>query len=304
MADDRKAQAGPPQRPRSCPVHPEESFEDPRQGIGRNTGARICYGQDDLLAPFHDAYGDRSAVLGILYGVVDQVGQGPFHQRGVATRRFFCLEPEGKLQMLAGDLLRESLRDPFGYPVEVAGRDFDLILSGLDPGELEEVLDQRLQPVGMMQYGVDEAAQRGRIVHGAVQQGLDIALDGGQGGPELVGHVGHEVLPDLLEAPQFGRVVEHGDHAVQLRSDAYGRQVHLEDALAPLKRQVEYGVPVQRGRGVDRGVHRALQVMVAHHLDRPLVQTPGVHLHHALECRVDHQDPAGRGGDHDAFRHA
>ncbi len=186
----------------------------------------------------------------------------------------------------------------------MAGRRLDLVPARLYSGQLQQVLDQRLKPVGVVLDRRHETTQRGRIVHGAVQQRLDIALDGGQRRPQFVGHVGHEVFPDLLESPQFGHVVEHGDYAVKLLADAYGGQVYLEDVLAPLQRQVEHGVRVQGWHRVDGGVHRALQVMVANHLDRPLVQTPGVHLHHALESRVDHQDTPFRRGQHDAFGHA
>jgi len=86
----------------------------------------------------------------------------------------------------------------------------------LQIGEREEVVDQPAEALGVPVDDGEEPAPRRRIVPGAAEERLRVALDGGEGGPELVRHVGHEVSPDHLEPAELRHVVEDEDEAERL----------------------------------------------------------------------------------------
>ena len=82
-------------------------------------------------------------------------------------------------------------------------------LFGLDAAEVEQVVDDPADPEGL---GVDPGGQA--LGHGRVGldgEGLGQQAEGADRGLELVADVGHEVPPDLLEAPTLGHVLDDGD---------------------------------------------------------------------------------------------
>ena len=86
-------------------------------------------------------------------------------------------------------------------------------LAAAQAGQVEQVLDQAGQADGL---GVDAhqgAAALGRVVDGAVEQRLGVALDGGERGLELVADAGQEG-PLLALGP-----LQAGGHVVEGRGD-------------------------------------------------------------------------------------
>ena len=84
-------------------------------------------------------------------------------------------------------------------------------LARLDPGQAEQVQDQRVQPVRLC---VDLRQERPRASGSSAapsMQRLDGRLDDGQRRLQLVRDVGDEVLPEPLQPAQLGGVVEHHD---------------------------------------------------------------------------------------------
>jgi hypothetical protein len=89
----------------------------------------------------------------------------------------------------------------------------DFAPATLDLGQLEEVTDQVSEPPRMAIDHLEVGAAVGFAEVGRIEQGLGEAPDRRQRGAQLVGCVGHEVAPHLLDLRQLGDVVEHRDRA-------------------------------------------------------------------------------------------
>ena len=89
------------------------------------------------------------------------------------------------------------------------GAEFELQLSGLDAGELQQVFRQAGEARGVFADDLDEAAAVGGVLQCAGQKCFGETLDGGQGRAELVRYVGHEILADAFQASQVGDVMQH-----------------------------------------------------------------------------------------------
>ena len=106
--------------------------------------------------------------------------------------------------------------------VGVDGADGEL--AAAEAGQVEQVLDQPGQADGLGVDAEQGAAALGRVVDGAVEQRLGVALDGGERGLELVADAGQE-RPLLALGPlqAGGHVVEGrrhlGDLAVAVDMD-------------------------------------------------------------------------------------
>ncbi len=86
--------------------------------------------------------------------------------------------------------------------------------AGLDPGQVQQVVDQPLQPIGL---AVDDARElfAGRLVLGvAVGQQFHVGLDAGQGRLHLVADRGDELGVSLLQRLLVADVAEHGHGAL------------------------------------------------------------------------------------------
>ena len=82
-------------------------------------------------------------------------------------------------------------------------------LLGLDPAQVEQVVDDPADPEGL---GMDPRGQPlGDLGVGLDGQGLGQQAEGADRRLQLVADVGHEVAPDLLEAATFGDVLDDGD---------------------------------------------------------------------------------------------
>ncbi len=93
--------------------------------------------------------------------------------------------------------------------IDRAARDLDAV--GLDPGHVEQVVDELDKPVGRAQDDVDELALALGHVLGAPFEQLDEALDRGQRAAQLVRGGRDELALGPLEPGTLGDVT-HGPH--------------------------------------------------------------------------------------------
>ena len=99
--------------------------------------------------------------------------------------------------------------------------------SGLDLGDVEEVVDQRAQAVGALVRHLEEAPLE--LGHGpgvAVQDELDVPPEGGQRRPELVRDRGHELVLHPLDRLAVGHVPhDHDERAASVGGHRADRQL-------------------------------------------------------------------------------
>jgi len=76
---------------------------------------------------------------------------------------------------------------------------------GICPGEEQLVVDQPDQAVCFAMHGGQEGTATFQVIHSAIFEGLDGALDDGQGRAQLVGDIGDKGIPDLVGMTQAGR---------------------------------------------------------------------------------------------------
>lgn len=84
---------------------------------------------------------------------------------------------------------------------------------GFEAGEDEEIVDKLVQAIALGGDAGEETLAIGAGHAGVVEEGADDGGDGGERGLEFVGNVGGEGAADLLEATQFGEIVEDKEHA-------------------------------------------------------------------------------------------
>mgnify|MGYP002652402003 CR=1 FL=1 len=93
----------------------------------------------------------------------------------------------------------------------------------VEPGEHEEVVHERRHPYGLALDACHDLAQPLRPGHRALPVQLGVALDGRQGGAQLVAGVGDE-----LPHPRLGRLLE-GEAALDLTEHRVERARELSD---------------------------------------------------------------------------
>ena len=81
----------------------------------------------------------------------------------------------------------------------------------LEPGQLDDLLHQPGQAVGLRQHPAGETAYGDRVV-GRVAHGLGEQLDRADRRLELVGDVGHEVAAHRLDPALAGAVLDQRQH--------------------------------------------------------------------------------------------
>lgn len=147
-------------------------------------------------------------------------------------------------------------------------------LARLEPGEVEEVVHQVEQPVGVLADHVQELGALRATPSGPVQE-LEGPADDRQGGPQLVGHPGKEVVLEsvqileaavvgfdaeqqLLDAPVDLPVVRNVPGRDQDPSQEDGEARHPElrgnDGAALAAVVAHHGVGLFRGQVLQKGV--------------------------------------------------
>ena len=235
-----------------------EAVEDVGQLLGRDGLALVADGDVGLAPLGGDLQGEQALGGGELHGVVQQVvahlGDGvrvaPDHHRAVG-------EVGLDVQVLLGDLGLQAHQHPQEDLLHVELLLGGHPLRGLEPGELQHPADQTGQAAGLRGDDLEgfPLLLRG---NGAVQDALGKAGDGGHGGLELVGDVGHELAALLL---RLGQGVGHGVEGLGQLADLIGAAGILGEAGLKLAPGELVGRLAHAFQGVDDPLdsHRAQQ---------------------------------------------
>ncbi|MPL67351.1 hypothetical protein SDC9_13042 [bioreactor metagenome] len=187
-----------------------ETVEDDRELVVGNADAGILDPEHHHVALALVAHGDR-AVIGELEGVAEQVGQDLAEAHFVGGDRQVG-HLAAQLEVLLGGHRLHLVEDRLRHPQAVHARGLDAHRVRLDPGQVEHVVDQRLQLHPGIADPVGEGADVGAIgVEQPPQRGVVLRLE------QLVqGDVGGQAVRIVDEAVEAG---DHGQRCAQLVAD-------------------------------------------------------------------------------------
>ncbi|MNP38747.1 hypothetical protein D3C76_1322820 [compost metagenome] len=115
---------------------------------------------------------------------------------------FACQHPELGFHFLDQFIQRRILEGQLGSPVKL--------------GQQEQVLHQLVDPLGFAVHAGEGALELLRLVHGAAEQHLQEAVNGGQGCPQLMGGIGNKTHHLLLGLPLRPEgIIQALQHAVE-----------------------------------------------------------------------------------------
>ncbi len=201
LAADRQAQAGTAVAARGGGVGLLELLEQARQRIGRDADAGVAHGEAHHVPalPAHLVVGaqldlqvDRTRP-GELEGIPDQVDQHLAQAGRVADHEARQRVVEGHLEpdALSRGLLFEQAGHVADDRVQVEVDVLDAQLARFDLGEVEQVVDDRQQGLGIALAALDLLA-RGLAQRGIAQREAEHADHARQRSAHLVAHVGQE----------------------------------------------------------------------------------------------------------------
>ena len=149
---------------------------------------------------------DRFTLGTVGDGVFEQVDHRLLQQRGVHRRRPIRRSNSQRHP----HPLRRGFRGTIGqgrfeHRADRAAAEQVLALLALllHPGQGQQVLENGVQTLGVLGDDPEELLPLLAVVHGAVQQRLDVALDGSDGRFQLVRDVGHELAADTFQPLQL-----------------------------------------------------------------------------------------------------
>ena len=151
----------------------------------------------------------------------------------------------------------------------------------------EYVVDQAREALGLQHDDLEEFFRHGGIVDRPVQERFHKALDGGERRFQFVGNVGDKVRAHLLEAAQFGDVLDHGQRADDLAVLPHGRNIEAQRAMAA-------------AHGGAGGDFVGIDALAAHGLAKDALEVDvfaGLGHGHALGIGGDAREFSGHGRD-------
>lgn len=240
MFDDGQAQARTTGGAGAGRVHAVEALEDALPVLLRDADALVGHGYlDEVPAGRGDAAArdaDPGPGRGVVDRVLDEVAEGGGELAAVSPHVQVRRAARGHRDLLGGrgvagavDGLGHQLVDPdrLGILQRVVV---------LHPGQVDELLDQIGQPVGLDLHPAREAGDRLGVVRG-VHDGLGEQGERADRRLQLMADVGDEVAPDHLDAPGLGQVLDQQQHeAGAERGDPGGDRQGLAAAGAPARK--------------------------------------------------------------------
>ena len=214
-------------------LHLIEALEDARQIVRRDEHAVVHYADDHVVA-FHPARdADGRLFFGIAAGVLQQVAE---HQRqqtvvGQYGGQFFQMAFQTQLAFLQAGLAQAARLIEGGGAFR--GAELQGASLPFHTGQYQQILQHAGQRTAVT---VDDGRKVLRLFRGIhAEQGLGIALDGGQRRAQLMGDIGHEIAADALQLHQVADVAED-QHRAQTGIGQYGQgDEHREDPAAQMQ---------------------------------------------------------------------
>ena len=187
--------------PPSVAVRVPKRLEDALPVGGRDPGALVVHLEDEAVAAAYGGHEHRAARGTVPRGVVEEVGHELAQPRGVGAdhevgRLDTDLVDHGAPQQAClGDGVLEQRQHRDGGRVE--GR-----LAGVDPREVEQVLDETAGPLGLVEGGPEGG---GVVGPDAVDDVLEHRAEPGQRGAQLVADVGDELTTLAVDGVEVAR---------------------------------------------------------------------------------------------------
>ena len=210
LLGDGKAQAGPFFILAAGQIGFVETVPDQLQAVLGDADAAVLDGNEYLCVFFRGLDLDDGIVVGKFDGIVQEVVEHLLDLSHIRVDiQLIAREHQfdGDPLLLAGSL-KGSSRVP-DYRIQIKIRFFQNHSSGIQVIQGKKAVGQLGQPVGFVQDDMQIFfihLRRNR----SVQHGLQIAVDGGQRGAEIVGDVGDEFFLVVLAAGDFIRHVGKG----------------------------------------------------------------------------------------------
>ena len=258
-ADDLLADGQPQPRAWNVPGMGFIRFVEPLPDIGDvllgDAVALVRHRQHrTLLGVWHHLEPDHGRIRGILHGVVPQDHHQLIQPVPVAVHQqlvvHVLLQPDVPFLGPALQHAAYALHDL------AQGDGFHLFaLAPLQPADVQQFLDEPLQPLGLVVDQVAVFLHILRIGDGAVRQGLVVALDDGDGCAQLVAYIGHEIPAHLLHLP----ALQH--ELLQVTAQGIQAAAQVGDLVVAVHRHLQGIVPGGDGFGRvlhgDQGLHHA-----------------------------------------------
>ena len=230
LAADVEAEPGAADAAVHIRVEAIELVEDPALLGDRDAKPLVVHREANLSPDGRDRDGDRSAVGGVLDGVVDEVDQHPPDLVRVACHLGQIRVGDQRELVRAAEVRALRLNDIVDERDRVAVLDRDVQRVGIEPRGPEDVVDRPRKPVGLPRNDIEQvralvvgerdvlAAERHRC-----------AVDRSERRPQLVRHGRDELGAHRLERTLLGQVAEGVDDPVR-HDDPMDREPELTAA--------------------------------------------------------------------------
>src|ERR1039458_259308 len=294
VLDDGQAEAGAAGLAGACFVDAVEALEDAIEVLGGDAGAEVLDGEFDfggnigLKQPRADA--NPAAGFAVLEGVLNEVAEDLVHGVGIGQDQRIGRAGRFEFDPGVDDDSAQGLDGVLDQGAGPRGLQRELVVRALDAGQGQQILNKAVHAGGVLEDDAEELAGGFGAGIRVLDQRLDVALDGGERGAQLVADVGDKVAAGFFSGLDAGDVVEHDQRAAR----GQGGCVDLKDAAGDQRAgPAKADFPVLKG-AVDAGQ----DLGIAHEVDQ---RAAGMDLGSgdALHGGVGPADqPLGSDGDH------
>lgn len=213
MLDERQPQPCPPYRPRPARIDAVEPLKQAGMVFGGDTRPLINYLDGDAVLEAGGRDAEPGLCRGVLDGVIDEVAEGVLEGFDVDGDLQILRQIEDELQAALLDAGSEAVDDLVDERGEALAIQREVAGPGLDAGEVEDVLDEGVEAAGVPVDDAEHGGEVGGEVGLLLQQALAVAEDGGDGGAQFMGDVGHEFAAGALGEPDGGDVEDDAEAA-------------------------------------------------------------------------------------------
>src|ERR1043166_3390594 len=274
-------------------VDPVEALEHAREVGGGDAGPGVAHLAPRAPVALAHGHGDLAA-LGVLDRVVEEVREHLHQAHAIGEHRHRLGPLPHEREPGASGRVAHLHHLLGGERAKVERLASQHHVRPLELGEREEIVDECLEPHGLVAHHAHERLAVLGVVEPALEQRLGVAAQRGERRAELVRHVRHEILPHALQRLALGEVVEHEQHRARRGpAERRGRGARRAGARRPGLQLPLHGAAGGAGRpgqlgelilahmsdgvalidGADRVVH--VNHRFAELLDAPLRPAPG-----------------------------